>query len=150
VILEAAAEPTADWVISTPSDEPTDIQNAIKSSHVITDLRDNWDGEGTRGYSIDTWNRATGFLSAHATLAHAAGDSIGVPSISPAEHGSIDIHWLDEERELLVNIPSNAEEFGTYYGRKRSGDTVSGVLNTNTLREDLVAWLTQNNQNIGR
>ncbi len=70
--------------------------------------------------------------------------SIGVPRIAPADHGSIDIHWMSGDQELLVNIPADPNELGTYYGQKRSGDTISGVVNTEAPRGDLVVWLTQN------
>lgn len=130
--------------ISKVDQDYSAILNAIEISRGITHLHANWDGEGAQGYDVHTWERATAFLSRHSSFAQKRGYVIGVSSIAPADHGSIDIYWMDESRELLINIPADPNELGTYYGRKRTGDTISGVLNTDTFREDLVAWLTQN------
>ena len=135
--------------ISQVDREYSAIIDTIHKSRAITDLHDNWDHEGARGYNVDTWKRATRFLSRQATFARDSLYSIGVPRIAPADCGSIDIHWISEDRELLINIPSTPSELGTYYGQKRSGDTISGVVNTDSPRGDLVVWLTQNKQKSG-
>jgi len=138
-----------DWAVSQPDTQYSAILVAIQKSRGITALHDDWDGEGAQGYDVQTWERATQFLLNQATFAHDNRYSIGVPRIAPADHGSIDIHWTSEGRELLVNIPADPNELGTYFGQKRSGDTISGVVNIGAPRGDLVVWLTQQNQKSG-
>jgi hypothetical protein len=123
--------------------EFSSVVDAVERSRTIMNLQENWDGEGAQGYSVRTWQRATGFLLKQAAYARDHRYSVGVPRVAPADHGSIDIHWMNEEKELLVNVPSDSAELGTYYGQNQTGDTISGVLNTNASRPDLVVWLMQ-------
>jgi hypothetical protein len=115
----------------------------IEASKAITLLPNNWDEEGSAGYSMRTWMRATDFLRKQATLAKEEGESIGVPTISPASNGSIDIYWRQLKGGLLLNFPENDQEPASYYGEQAKGDTISGVLSTEAARPDFIAWLTQ-------
>jgi hypothetical protein len=129
------------WLRSVAEDEYRTIRQLISESRSITTLTHDWDGEGGSGYSIETWKRATEFLLHQARFARQRGWAIGIPSISPADAGSIDLYWKSYGRDLLINIPAKADGLATYYGETRRGDTISGVVKTDAPRPDLVAWL---------
>ena len=148
-----------DWVIAQRSEAPGSdvevvpnevgrgvraINDAIEDSRRILDLGEDWDDQGSPGYQESTWRRATGFLAEMARVARTTlGLPLPVPMISPAGGGSIDLYWRDEQRSLLVNIPSDPAELGTYYGQNDLGDTTAGQLNPASARIHLVAWLAQ-------
>jgi len=133
------------WAISVAAETTpaiVGILDAINRSRTILSLADDWDGEGAVGYSTATWERATLFLLRQAKLAadqfHVA---LEVPGISPADQGSIDLFWRAQDRRLLVNFPADEGAPATYYGENRKGDTISGHINTESARADLIAWL---------
>jgi hypothetical protein len=114
---------------------------AIERSRYIEQLRDNWNDEGAAGYTRLTWRRTAWFVAVQAKAARDASVSIGAPTIAPADHGSIDIHWQTSDRNLLINVPADAQRPATYYGASRGGETTSGLLDTQTARLDLLLWL---------
>lgn len=119
------------------------ITNAVERSMAILQLRDDWDGEGAQGYDRDTWQRAADFVLEQSRYARDCfRRSLGVPRISPADDGSIDVMWISDSAKLLVNFPRNSKEGATFYGANPEGGTVSGMLGEKN-RPDLVLWLTQ-------
>ncbi|MFP3940124.1 MAG: hypothetical protein ACLF0P_07450 [Thermoanaerobaculia bacterium] len=100
--------------------------DAIDRSRQITELRDDWDGEGSAGYSVETWQRATDYLR---RIALSCWEEFRVaippPWITPGPEGSIDLHWQAETYELLVNIPGAPEE-ATFYGDHQNGMFIEG------------------------
>lgn len=118
--------------------DPSAIETVIQDSEWIFRLQDDWDGEGSRGYSREIWKRATEFLHA---LAVEHWLSIA-PSIAPAENGSIDLYWRLPDRTLLVNF-SPESDVASYFGRVVNGDdTTGGYVQGRRNRQQLVAWLT--------
>lgn len=119
---------------------------AIGNSRKILQLGNNWDGEGSAGYSEVTWNRATNFLlSSAARYWRDHRRWVASPRITPGPDGSIDIHWKTPKRELLINIPANPEEPAAYYGDDKEDGTENAVrgkkLDTSTYNEWIIAWL---------
>jgi hypothetical protein len=43
-------------------DTKSSIKELIQSSKWILDLKDDWDNEGSEGYSVETWERAIELL----------------------------------------------------------------------------------------
>jgi hypothetical protein len=117
------------------------IYNAIERSRYIGQLEDDWNDEGAKGYSPLTWRRTAYFAAVQANSARDAGVSIGIPTIAPADHGSIDIHWQNNDRDLLINVPADPNKRATYYGASRAGETTSGLLDARSARPDLLLWL---------
>lgn len=87
------------------------IEEVITRSQSILDLQDDWDGEGSPGYSRETWERAIAFLRRLVKMA-----DIPAPVISPAERGSIDLYWSTDDSSLLINF-SPDDTFDAYFGR---------------------------------
>ena len=109
-------------------------------------LQDDWDEEGSPGYSESTWNRAVKFLLENAVhLWPRYRVWVEAPRILPGPYGSIDLYWRTPKRELLINIPANAEEPASYYGDDREEGTENAIrgkkLDTSADSEWIFLWL---------
>lgn len=122
------------------------ILRVLRESQQILELKDDWDGEGSAGYTKAVWNRACKFvmhnateaLKRHATVIHA-------PKILPGPDGSIDIHWKTAARELLVNIPKDPNEPAEFYGDDYGALQIKGTLNPENPPSALLLWLPEQN-----
>jgi len=64
-----------------------------------------------------------------------------MPTIGPGPDGSVDLHWLTQDSETLVNIPADPASPVTFYGDDREGNSVKGSLVSDD-NGGLVLWLT--------
>ena len=128
------------WNLTLPQVLPSEpravdrVERAIAESRRILNLRDDWDGEGSPGYSKRTWLRVGTVLRGLSGEAR----RLPVPMISPAEAGSVDLYWGKPGHNLLLNVPADTDDPVAYYGISGQG-RISGVL-----EEDisyLVAWI---------
>lgn len=120
------------------------VIRALENSMRILDLKDDWDGDGSCGYSRVTWERMRQFLLDNSRqLWLITGKPTPAPSISPAQEGSIDILWRAQGRMLLVNVPADLEQPASYYGESGQGDTVNGNVPTAGDNHWLLLWLTR-------
>jgi hypothetical protein len=121
------------------------IRSAVQSARALTKLGENWDGEGSQGYSLMTWRRVKKFMLTHAFVSQSLfRATLPVPTINPADQGSLDVFWRLSDRQLLVNFPADETAPITYYGQNNQGDnTISGRTTGRERRLDLVAWLIQ-------
>lgn len=106
----------------------TEVQKEIQESKYILDLADNWDDEGSKGYQLSTWQRATSFLS---NLSAKAWDSfrvtIDAPKIYHGPDGSIDVFWKTDKYQILANIPEDPSLPATFYGSNFKKDSIKGT-----------------------
>jgi hypothetical protein len=130
--IDVAALPVEDMGALERSLPPSlsHIAAAIVASRSMLELDDDWDGEGSPGYSAATWRRAVGLLLTSAlVLAEDRELTVPRPNIRKGPLGSIDLHWQTAARELLVNVPAKADEPADYYGDDRAGGhVVKGTL----------------------
>ncbi len=118
------------------------VEAAIEASRKILALQDNWDDEGSLGYSDATWQRAVDFLVLNITcLWENHSVSITAPTIGPGPDGSIDLYWKANSYQLLVNIPLKIDELATFSGKKQSGPVVRGAFDSTADNSDLLVWL---------
>lgn len=118
------------------------IRQAIQASREMLDLPDDWDEEGSPQIQVNTWDRATIFVSRTTwSVFSSSGVVIDAPHISPGPEGSIDIHWNSDDYELLVNIPHDASRPAEFYGDDRSSFTIRGTLDPSTINQGLMQWL---------
>jgi hypothetical protein len=121
------------------------LEQEIQRSRRILSLEDDWDGEGSKGYSEQAWSRATGYLRRQARacwLRH--GVVIPTPTIGPGPEGSIDIHWQTEFYELLVNIPADPAIPASFYGDDYGTLSIKGTFDPSAEPSGhlaLVSWL---------
>ena len=124
------------------------LAQAIQRSRRILELGDDWDEEGSPGYSEETWSRAVEFLTvSKRRYWKETKKPVLVPTISPGPYGSIDLHWKTPNRELLINIPRNPEEPVSYYGDDRKDGTQNAIrgksLDTSQYERWIFDWLMQ-------
>jgi hypothetical protein len=117
-----------------------ELEQTIDQSRSILKLGDDWDGEGSPGYSRATWERAVSFL--HRNLDSWSGYAVPpLPHIDPGPGGAIDIDWRAPRRELLITIPAQEDTPAEFYGDNRSGEALKGFLDLTADNQWLVQWL---------
>lgn len=121
------------------------FEDAISSSHKIVDIEENWDSEGSPGYSERTWQRATSFVRniARSFLNTSTIASIDPPSISPGPDGSIDIRWVSAKRTILINFPADENTSADFFGHDKEQDSIKGTLDLASQNHWLLLWLTR-------
>lgn len=122
---------------------PLLLEKVIKESQKLLQLEDNWDEEGSSGYSEITLNKAVKFLKDNAiNYFKNSGVWVTAPEICPGPDGSIDLLWKLEDRELLINIPVDENQSATYYGDDSKNNNVTkGKLNLTEKHEWILMWL---------
>ncbi len=140
--LEPNPTPQA-WVsqsedVLCPEDNP-ELQAEIKRAKELLVLEQDDDNPI---YSADTLDRAIGFLDVHANKLYKM-DRIylPVPDIGPGPNGSIDLHWKRTDWELLVNIPSDANQLAGFYGDNYGAQKIRGTIDPKTPNLGIIAWL---------
>jgi hypothetical protein len=129
------------WIDSRESTRSLSaLDSEIAESKRILSFDDNWDGEGSKGYSRETWMRATSFLLNQANWFLRKGETFPVPRILPGPDGSIDLHWKSAGLELLVNVPPSGP--ATFFGDEPSGGHIRGSLDPSRFNLGLTTWLT--------
>ena len=116
-------------------------QEIARASKAILGLEDNWDGEGSSGYSKATLDRAINFLKVHVNALIEESGKIIVPRILPGPDGSIDLHWRTSELELLVNVPPDDGPVSFYGDDFSDGNSIKGTFNLKSVSKHLVSWL---------
>ena len=129
-------------------DLPSELQaiaREIEASRSILDLPDNWDDQGSAGYTEAVWMRATDFLMRHAKWLYERHClSVEAPDIGPGPEGSIDLHWRTDEYELLINIPASPQKPAGFYGDDYGKAVIKGTLDTAGISRGLETWLMTN------
>ena len=120
------------------------IESAIRESKRILQIEVAPDDGIDAPYKEVTWNRATRLLRQLGKLFWTETSSfIPVPSIGPADSGSIDLFWELGDLTLLINVPADDATAVTFYGRRFKGSKLSGLLSqADTEPRHLTAWLT--------
>jgi hypothetical protein len=108
-------------------------------------LGDDWDGEGTSGFSEQTWHRAADFVARGATqLLERNGIVTDDVEILPASDGALGIDWRTATRELLVTVPADMTLDALFYGDDGKGRrTIKGTLDTSAPNRWLTEWLAE-------
>ncbi len=118
------------------------LKAEIEQAKRILELEDDWDGEGSLGYSEDTFNRAVAFLTTYAErLWESDGIPLPVPRIGPGPEASIDLYWKRPRWELLVNIPADPSEAASYSAEDDGGHRSRGFVPTEKFDSRFGTWL---------
>lgn len=119
------------------------VAEAVRASRNLVELRDDWDGEGSPGYSEVVWERASRFVLNNALkLWRENGRVIPPPAIYPGPDGSIDLLWESGESTLLVNVPPEADEPAKWFGSLKDGsETTKGMMGASETNLRLMIWL---------
>ncbi len=81
-------------------------------------LQDDWDGQGSKGFSEELWQNVIDFLLLIYIELHAEDLEAPFPLVLPNVDGSLDIDWETESFELLINFPPDPEELIHMFGEK--------------------------------
>lgn len=92
-------------------------------------------------YSEDTFNRVAAFLTMYSDELLKSGLVIPVPKIGPGPDRSVDLHWKYQSRELLMNIPADANEAAAFYGDDYGTQKFRGQLDVKTFNLGFAHWL---------
>lgn len=118
------------------------LEEAIEASRYILDLPDDWDGEGSPGYTSVVWMHATDLVRTIGRRLFQRTESEPlVPAISNGPDGSIDLHWEHPSFELLINVPANPLHPPRYYGDDYGVDQFKGRLISPRKLTLLIDWL---------
>jgi hypothetical protein len=118
------------------------LEAEIQKARLLLELDEDWDGEGSSGYSLATLNRAIRFVKTYAArLWSARGSEPPIPSIGPGPEGSIDIHWKQPSWELLVNIPADVNQMAAFYGDNYGTQKIKGRVNPEVFNLGIAEWL---------
>ncbi len=122
------------------------LREVIESSRTILKLQNDWDEQGSPGYSGFTWKRVEKFLTDNALqLWRRHKTCFEPPRVLPGPDGSIDLHWRTPKRELLINVPASSTEQLSYYGDDIAEGTENAIrgkkLDTPADAEWIFLWL---------
>ncbi len=92
------------------------INNIIENSKYIFKLQDNWDNEGSIGYSEDTWKKSIKFIIQYLEWVYSRYPEkiLIVPNMFYGKNGGIDFLWEDKGFKMLIRIDKNVSK-GTFY-----------------------------------
>ena len=129
------------WAYATPVFER--LEEAISESKSILEIEVALDEGIDVQYSEETWKRAVKLLRKLAEMFwEDNGTFLPVPSVGPADAGSIDLFWELEHLTLLINVPADVATSVTFYGRRLEASKISGALEGNdTKPRHLTGWL---------
>ncbi len=138
-------------VASTSDESPSEpTEDAIQDSSWIPDLEAGWDDESALPCR-KAWERAVEFLRRHAaTVRQQTGESLAAPDLTPVADGSVDLHWVNGSRELLVNVPADRRSPAAFYGDDFGDLKIKGTIDPDSTNERLLLWLTTLQQSNGR
>lgn len=91
------------------------LENAILKSKYILELKDDWDDEGSVGYTIDSLISAIDFvLKFNNWIVSISRGTLYTPKFHHGPKGTIDIEWSENNFRLFVNI-DKINNKGTFY-----------------------------------
>lgn len=114
------------------------------SKENILSLNDDWDGYGAEPIESETLDRAFELLR---RILKSLWDEeifdVPLPRIQPVPDSSIDLNWMTEDFELLVNIPANGDQIVCIYGEHvgHPEDLIEHRGNYNLVDITLIKWL---------
>jgi len=128
-------------VFKRPGQEESALLRLIADSKTILECRDDSDDRFVP-YSEETLDRAIKFLTGYFKLASGVlGASAPLPKLLPGPSGSIDVHWKNDRKELLVNIPADKNAPALFYGDDYDKLFIKGSMDTVCLRPSILLWL---------
>jgi hypothetical protein len=139
------AEASLDEILAAIANQEVDpiLREKIDAAEEsIMALPADFDGEGSIAYDTATLNRVRSFLENLASLLlHRYQSVLVIPDILPGPEGSVDLHWENENFELLINIPADSSTPATYYGDDFGNNTSEGTFEVDQVDQGFLAWL---------
>ena len=120
-----------------------DLRDEIEKSKYLLTLEEDWDDEGGRPVSFDTWKAGINLLIENISyIFQKTGIILDTPKINPGPEDSIDLLWRNEKYRLLINVPSNLDRQIECYGDDNSGgNSIKVKFKPSSLQRSWVVWL---------
>lgn len=124
------------------------IVKCLTKSERILNLKTNWDGENSEGFSKETWIGVSNFLLNYSyKIYHNYGNLIDLPKIYPSSNGSIDLDWETDNYGMIINVAKGGQ-LATYYADNIGKQMTEGVFNPMEFNFNLLPKaITENNEN---
>jgi hypothetical protein len=91
------------------------LESILLEGKYILELNDDWDEEGSVGYTIESWKAAAQFIiNFNKWLKGVFLEVFYLPKMSHGPKGTIDVIWHEDNFRLFVNI-DYANNKGTFY-----------------------------------
>ena len=101
------------------------IEIAIARIRALSQLKDDWDGDGSKAIPPEVIERSIVFLTRAIELFSEPGTPLPpTPSVGPAPEGSLDIVWESTTFRMLINLAEVGN--ATYFGEDFLGATYKG------------------------
>lgn len=121
-----------------------DLVKSIKESKKLLDLKDNWDDQGSPGYSEETLQQAIRLIVNYSRKIWVEeGIVIDAPKILPAQNGSIDLFWEKDEYTLLINVPRYPGYLAGFYGDFKNDEYIEGKFNLSLYKKSIIFFFTE-------
>lgn len=92
-----------------------ELESILIEGKYILDLKDNWDDEGSVGYTIESWRAAAHFIiNFNRWIKGIFSGSLHLPKMHHGPKGTIDVIWHEDNFRLFVNIDIINNK-GTFY-----------------------------------
>ncbi|MDQ6813177.1 MAG: hypothetical protein M3040_05545 [Bacteroidota bacterium] len=99
----------------------------IDSSLYILRLKDDWDDQGSKGYSKETFHSAGVFIVKYFNWVWEEFRVIPEPpNILPGPDGSIDLLWQNDKYDLLINCKEYPSHLASFYGDDKKITKIEG------------------------
>lgn len=119
------------------------LADEVADSESLLALEDDWDGEGSPGYSAETWQRGVALLleiASHLRDVHHL--RLSEAEVMPGSYGNIDIELRLPDRMLIFSVPADQDLPVRYYGHDASRrNTTKGLLDLGAGSQWLSGWL---------
>lgn len=104
-----------------------EMVSAIQKSTKIVNLKDNWNGLGSKGYKKETFMNAINFLIRYTNwIWDDRLYAIPAPKILAGSDGAIDIYWKSKNFDLLITIPEHPKNVAYFYGDDKNDEKYEG------------------------
>lgn len=103
-----------------------ELESVLIKGKYILDLKDNWDEEGSVGYTIESWKSAAKFIiNFNRWIKGIFAGSLHLPKMHHGPKGTIDVVWHEDNFRLFVNI-DYANNKGTFYSDSPNTQVAEG------------------------
>ncbi|HMF31983.1 MAG TPA: hypothetical protein VKK79_11235 [Candidatus Lokiarchaeia archaeon] len=108
----------------------------------ISDLNEDWDGEGAKKIIEETFKKVVNFLvDLNQKCRKARLGSIILPQIFPGTAGEIELQWNTDRFKLVVIIPENEKATAIYYATDYADGKIKGTLELEKLYQIYITCL---------
>jgi hypothetical protein len=108
--------------------ENNNLKEEIETAAELRFLKQNWDGEGSKGYKLKTIKNAINFVIEYTKwIWEERNHCIPTPNIFPGVNGTVDVYWKSNNYDLIINIPEAPNTVASFYGDNMDSKKIQGT-----------------------